>query len=164
MAHRPVSCLGDDAAAYEDLQWSPDGRYLTTTRDANATTTQIRLVDVQTGQETPGRLRCQAASLSPEELREAGRDGLTPDHPSRWHQPGIGQLTAPARGEFTGSNRNTLDWQDPFQGCQAGDMALVTSTVKVFGLLAHSTSSGAAPVGTVGKRSATTAWPHGSQR
>jgi ABC-type nickel/cobalt efflux system permease component RcnA len=45
--------LGEAGVAYEDLQWSPDGRYLLYTHDADAQTTQIRLADVQTGQETP---------------------------------------------------------------------------------------------------------------
>lgn len=44
--------FGEDGVAYDDLHWSPDGRYLIYSRDAYAGAIQIRLVDVQTGQET----------------------------------------------------------------------------------------------------------------
>jgi len=44
--------LGEGRVALEDLEWSPDGRYLIYTRDAYAAGIQIRFVDVRTGQET----------------------------------------------------------------------------------------------------------------
>jgi Tol biopolymer transport system component len=44
--------LGKDGEFIQDLQWSPDSRYLIYSRDANANATEIRFVDVQTGHDT----------------------------------------------------------------------------------------------------------------
>jgi ABC-type nickel/cobalt efflux system permease component RcnA/Tol biopolymer transport system component len=44
--------FGQDGMFYEDLQWSPDGRYLIYTWATTTGITEIRLADVQQGQET----------------------------------------------------------------------------------------------------------------
>lgn len=49
---QPVQLFSEAGGFLEDLQWSPDGRYLLYMRDGDAGTTEIRYLDLQTDQET----------------------------------------------------------------------------------------------------------------